>query len=281
MFASQKKLSYESDKLSAISGIASSMQSALEDTYLAGMWKSDLSNSLGWRSSHRNTIPDRYRAPSWCWSSLIGEITMCDTSNEFTKLDVRSPKTTIVDVQCIPATANPFGWVKEGAYLEISGYLLSTVLTGTRYDHLEVRFRDLPAAFEAIKDSHVRFLADSSLAPAFVRHENGQDEVTPTRSNLRNETFTLDDCPVSSLWLNTTRFSMNADRLEFLVLGKSLSVPGAYSRIGLGISYVPRFVLETFPKIGKQKAARWKAPRSVQKMGSKIKRPKPTILKIA
>ena len=281
VLASQKKLSYESDKLSAISGIASSMQNALEDTYLAGMWKSDLSNSLGWRSSRRNTIPDCYRAPSWCWSSLIGETTMRDASNEFVVLDVSSPKITIVDFQCIPATANPFGWVKKGAYLEISGYLLSAVLTGTRYDHLRVRFRDLPAAFEAIKDYHVRFVADSSLAPAFVRHENGQDEVTPTRSNLRSETFTLDDCPVFSLWLNISTFSKNADRLEFLILGKSLCVPGAYTRVGLGIAYVPRFVLETFPKIEKQKAARWKAPTTFQKMGSKIKRPKPTMLKIA
>ena len=206
---------------------------------------------------------------------------MRDTSEQYVNPDVRSPKITIGDVQCIPATANPFVWVKEGAYLEISGYLLCAVLTGTRYDHLEVRFRDLPAAFEAIKHYHVRFVADSSLAPAFVRRKNGQDELTATRSNLRSETFTLDDCPVSYLWLNTSEFRKDVDRLEFLVLGKSLSVPGAYTRVDLGTACMPRFVLETFPEIGKQKAARWKVSTSVQKTVSKIKRPKPTMLKSA
>lgn len=71
---SRKQLSRGSDKLAALTGIVSSMQTSTGDVDRAGMWKSDLHCSIGWRCSDytytRNSIPDSYRAPSWCWFSL-------------------------------------------------------------------------------------------------------------------------------------------------------------------------------------------------------------------
>lgn len=270
---SQKKLSYESEKLSAISGVASSLQITLKDTYLAGMWKNDLSYSLGWRTSRTNAISDTYRAPSWCWSSLTDEFVMRDANYRFIERDVCWPKFTIIDVQCTPATQNPFGWVKEGAYLELSGHLLPATLLKTTSDQLEVHFRDLQPAFSAIGDYHVTFLADTFLAPALAHNEIGHDEVTPTRSNVQSRPLSaLDKCPVSCLWLNVSYFSVTVDRLEFMVLGKSLTAPGAYTRLGLGVVYVPRFFHETFPKKEKSKlsVARLKVPSRVRKVLPKI-----------
>lgn len=71
----QRKLTFQSDKLVAIDGIAQRMRSSLnDDNYCFGMWVRDLPCSLLWMVLHGGTRPDQYRAPSWSWASVDGEI---------------------------------------------------------------------------------------------------------------------------------------------------------------------------------------------------------------
>jgi hypothetical protein len=42
------ELTYERDKLVALSGLASEIQSSMDDEYLAGLWKKDMIKELGW-----------------------------------------------------------------------------------------------------------------------------------------------------------------------------------------------------------------------------------------
>ncbi|KAL9625866.1 MAG: hypothetical protein Q9160_000186 [Pyrenula sp. 1 TL-2023] len=194
---------------------------------------------------------------------------MSNSEYQFIERETCWPKFTITDVQCTPATQNPFGWVKEGAYLELSGHLLPATLSRAESSQLEVYFKDLPLAFSAIEDYHVAFLADTCLAPAFVQNQSGHDEVTPARSNNQSKPSpALDNCPISCLWLNVSYSTYTVDRLEFMVLGKSLTVPGAYTRLGLGEVLVPRFFHEIFPKREKTRmsVARSKMPSSVRKV---------------
>jgi hypothetical protein len=68
-----RELSFITDKLPAISGIAAFFNEQLGDTYLAGLWKSTLPGSLLWTSNkHKEEWPPKppYRAPSWSWASL-------------------------------------------------------------------------------------------------------------------------------------------------------------------------------------------------------------------
>ncbi len=66
-YYSTKKLTYDTDKLAAISGIANGLQKVTGDEYLAGLWKEDLRHQLLWHvkdPEHSNRIQP-YTAPTW------------------------------------------------------------------------------------------------------------------------------------------------------------------------------------------------------------------------
>jgi hypothetical protein len=71
-------LSYQSDKLPAIQGLAQYFFDRHEDVYLAGIWRSDLLNHLSWfrciRRGAPSNIVNEYRAPSWSWAAVDGEV---------------------------------------------------------------------------------------------------------------------------------------------------------------------------------------------------------------
>ena len=71
------ELTKEHDKLVALSGIASEVQSHLKgDRYLAGLWKSNLLVELLWTINPFSfgRRPYNYRAPTWSWASIDGRI---------------------------------------------------------------------------------------------------------------------------------------------------------------------------------------------------------------
>lgn len=68
------KLSKGSDKLIAISAIARELQPLMRCRYLAGLWEASLVLQLAWWSD-KTVIPSMgYRAPSWSWASIDGEV---------------------------------------------------------------------------------------------------------------------------------------------------------------------------------------------------------------
>ncbi|KAL9576181.1 MAG: hypothetical protein Q9212_007316 [Teloschistes hypoglaucus] len=98
---SRTKLTFEKDKLVAISSLAQLMETQLHDQYVLGLWKRILPSQLLWRvedycpqlldrlarllevcnkpvSGSREYFvasrPEAYRAPSWSWASIEGPI---------------------------------------------------------------------------------------------------------------------------------------------------------------------------------------------------------------
>jgi hypothetical protein len=79
----QCRLTRGTDKLVAIGSLALSLQKRFEglDTYVAGLWKSQLPYNLVWRllecrsgpGAHR---PKEWRAPSWSWASTDGQVSL-------------------------------------------------------------------------------------------------------------------------------------------------------------------------------------------------------------
>ncbi|PMD31521.1 HET-domain-containing protein, partial [Hyaloscypha variabilis F] len=70
-------LTFGSDKLLALSGIAKYLQSILGGTYLAGLWKEDILFQLSWCTADVPGLNPRlseYRAPTWSWASMDGLI---------------------------------------------------------------------------------------------------------------------------------------------------------------------------------------------------------------
>lgn len=134
------KLSETKDKLPALSGMASEMQLASKDTYLAGLWREHLLFGLCWRV--QNPHPERpkpYRAPSWSWASLdsviynpvVGSLSRSRSLRSMHGL-LDSPSwydiefrdvAYIKNVQVEPSSgSNPYGQVDNG-WIEISSHL--------------------------------------------------------------------------------------------------------------------------------------------------------------
>lgn len=82
------KLTYGSDRLAALSGIAARQHDATGDQYLAGLWRQSLICDLLWRLEEhledtsppgtrrrvRNRCRPEWRAPTWSWLSVDGRV---------------------------------------------------------------------------------------------------------------------------------------------------------------------------------------------------------------
>ncbi|KAL7756814.1 hypothetical protein ACKLNR_013807 [Fusarium oxysporum f. sp. zingiberi] len=66
-----RKLTQASDKLPAISGLASIFAKRINDEYVAGLWRSRLLEGLLWQGLNCRRVPE-LRAPSWSWASMDG-----------------------------------------------------------------------------------------------------------------------------------------------------------------------------------------------------------------
>ncbi|KAF2124911.1 HET-domain-containing protein [Dothidotthia symphoricarpi CBS 119687] len=81
---SRRNITYQTDRLLAISAIAQEIGRVYQGRYLAGMWEHDLAVDLGWKVAREfnegdETILPRLRAkeyvaPSWSWASVDGSV---------------------------------------------------------------------------------------------------------------------------------------------------------------------------------------------------------------
>ncbi|KIM95273.1 hypothetical protein OIDMADRAFT_72138, partial [Oidiodendron maius Zn] len=67
-------LTKPSDKLVALSGVADRYSEILNDTYVAGLWQSQLPWNLMWyvQQGQEAKRAETYRAPTWSWASIDG-----------------------------------------------------------------------------------------------------------------------------------------------------------------------------------------------------------------
>lgn len=71
-----RRLTNETDKLAALSGLAQNFQHAVPQAeYLAGIWSTHLPAALLWRTRYTARRPLSYIAPTWSWASIVGKIT--------------------------------------------------------------------------------------------------------------------------------------------------------------------------------------------------------------
>jgi hypothetical protein len=138
----RRKLSYAGDKLFAIAALASEI-AGVYGKYLAGLWEQDLHVDLQWRRpdpeydssatpyelsdwhTRRLPRPTQYRAPSWSWASIDGEVADAfeDEENGITdELDF-----SIVSCSAEPAIEGyDFGGIRS-ASLVVNGRLRSFI----------------------------------------------------------------------------------------------------------------------------------------------------------
>lgn len=110
-----RKLTYETDRLIAIAGIAAKMSAPPKD-YLGGLWRSQLNTNILWKpagSAAQRSRPAQFIAPSWSWAAVSSPIQFISTakSTEFIW--------EIIDAECCVKDPDfEFGRVVSG-YLQV------------------------------------------------------------------------------------------------------------------------------------------------------------------
>jgi hypothetical protein len=151
---SNRKLTVETDKLVAISGLAQMMSESMtpryrllegiqrrawqlwqkgtlrpKATYLSGVWREGLPRQLLWcieyptqvDNSFQHTRPLEYRAPSWSWASIDGPVCYDDMAKSSTMAE--KSHIIISNYHCSPVLpSNPMGLI-TGGYLVVTGPL--------------------------------------------------------------------------------------------------------------------------------------------------------------
>lgn len=123
---STKQLTFSSDKLLAIAGLAKQYmaRNRLHDyDYLVGLWKPQLPHALLWRVE-RGRRPTKYRAPTWTWASIDGEVTFPEAG--------QSSRETCIEVIDLNMKYRPhnFGMVESGK-MKVRGFLARGLLRRT------------------------------------------------------------------------------------------------------------------------------------------------------
>ena len=136
---STRRLTYTSDKLVALSGIAKLMEQALDDQYCAGLWRKRLVTQLFWSCEEEELRPrpKPYRAPSWSWASLDGRIELSMYSESF----YTEVKTLINITDCkVESTADDTTSSVTGGILRLSSWLASMQLRPESQDKWSIFF---------------------------------------------------------------------------------------------------------------------------------------------
>lgn len=118
---SSRNMTKATDKLPALSGVASLVADCTNDQYLAGLWRKDLVNGLLWCASRKDaprlTRPPSWRAPSWSWAALDGSITFGYGPLMGT---TRHNCIDILEASVEISGQNPYGMVSNG-HITLSG----------------------------------------------------------------------------------------------------------------------------------------------------------------
>ena len=127
---SARSLTYESDRLIALAGVAKLFQRYFSATiaggnrYLAGLWEGDILNGLAWSVGNREMrqAPSlSSRIPSWSWASAQGDV------RHSLEIDTDLPKARLLHAECLPSGHDPMGSIASGT-ITLFGQLIQVQL---------------------------------------------------------------------------------------------------------------------------------------------------------
>ncbi|KAM6511367.1 hypothetical protein FALCPG4_016372 [Fusarium falciforme] len=127
-----RDITYATDRLPALSGMASRFQSIIFGRYLAGIWESYLIEGLSWirlpQGERDIRAPGNKLAPTWSW------VSMSERARVMFHFDLGIPKLPskfrpeVLEVHCETSKSAPFGRVK-GGHMSIKAPLFKATLT--------------------------------------------------------------------------------------------------------------------------------------------------------
>jgi len=116
----RRSVTFATDRLPAISGIAAACKQHFSGQYMFGIWQDHLPEALLWSVSVTKTRQSRRidssYAPSWSWASITGH---AEYHHELAPVEVSLE---ILDISYVPIGLNPYG--PGNGSIKTSGYLL-------------------------------------------------------------------------------------------------------------------------------------------------------------
>jgi Heterokaryon incompatibility protein (HET) len=219
---SKLRVTYGSDRLPALSGLAKKLQSRGCGEYAAGVWAKNIFADLMWCSETRGTRPEEWRAPSWSWASGDGFHLYFTTQND------NSPED-LLDVENLRGPHHPSkthgGEPFRTAVVSLDYELKGLDRTG------EVKEATLTISAPAINLS--------------LRMDSQQWKLQKDKKELAAHRI---DCPhdvgeheisLLCVWVGTIRNRKGGIRPQFLLLqpsrglGAKAAAPGCYERVGM------------------------------------------------
>lgn len=120
----KRELTYESDRLPALAGLARFFETKLQDEYIGGLWRHELPEALCWTVDRPSERARHYSAPSWSWASMRDGVSISLARSDPEKFS--SPLVNVINSYRIVSLTDR-NWLRSSKnyVLELRGYLLS------------------------------------------------------------------------------------------------------------------------------------------------------------
>jgi hypothetical protein len=123
---SSSSLTYETDCFPALQGVGKQLYRLKRSAYMAGLWENSIIHDLLWYADHKDKAcrPQKWRAPSWSWASVVGRVRWPNWGSACT------PLSTYVAKEISLAGADEFGELLS-AKITLQGRCLLHNVEGT------------------------------------------------------------------------------------------------------------------------------------------------------
>jgi len=173
----RRHLTYQTDRLVGLSGLAGAWECSEDDIYLAGLWKRQLPRYLVWyahgpsplASKRESRRHESYYAPSWSWASITGPVDFFRSQRQLEQYQL-----TVLEAKTEPTTINRFGPVQNG-HLRLLTFLVPVQLR-----QKATTSNDSTVLFELITDQSMDMetigdvLLDIYLPTGYVEIKGGE-----------------------------------------------------------------------------------------------------------
>ena len=252
---SSRDLTFASDRLLAISAVASKVQRVLSDEYIGALWKTELPRQLLWEpvgswSSTKAAVTSEYRAPSFSWASV-------DVVVAYREYATFQPLIEVLETSCIPSGPDPMGQLSH-ARIRVSGLLARLWIRVPPKPYIDVVLHlYMSESFSNMEQ--VIFLHDAPLKIGDFKTTSGRKTRRAQRSHevpcgdsqddyKDAEWKTWEVAPVWCLFVGEGTIDKEFYRASFvqdnltadngkeqmaLILSCSASCPNAYERLGI------------------------------------------------
>jgi len=237
------ELTYNSDKLPALAGLASSVSvvepGAPGDGYLAGLWQSSLPAYFLWKTQTRESprvLPKRsgnWVAPTWSWASIIGKISLASCQHNYNSSDYL---TVLQEAVVTNRNSYRFGEVIDG-YVKLLGPLASvrwTVNHGTQ-SSVELKTGNITQIFPEKFGSYIPVSVTPDSSSDSEIFFNTAVDCTPSLSwsgeiDIISEDQVLTLLPIVGV---KKRIAHESETVIGLVLIPARHETGKYERVGI------------------------------------------------